>query len=73
MLGAFNIKYLPRTAVKVQVLTDLVEEFTKEQEQVGSEEVEVHEEGLRVNAVSSQQTWQFFVAGQLNKRARGLE
>ena len=29
ILGAFNIKYMPHTSVKGQVLTDLVAEFTK--------------------------------------------
>ena len=30
MLGAFDVKYMPRTAVKGQVLADLVAEFTEE-------------------------------------------
>ena len=29
MLGAFDIKYIPRTAVKGQVLANLVSEFTE--------------------------------------------
>ena len=29
ILGAFDIKYMPRTSVKGQVLTDLVAEFTE--------------------------------------------
>ena len=29
MLGAFNVKYMPRTTVKGQVLVDLVAEFTR--------------------------------------------
>ena len=29
ILGAFDIKYMPRTSVKEQVLADLVAEFTK--------------------------------------------
>ena len=29
ILGAFNIKYMPRTSVKGQVLADLVAEFTE--------------------------------------------
>ena len=29
ILGAFDIKYMPRTSIKGQVLTDLVAEFTK--------------------------------------------
>jgi len=54
MLGTFDIRYLPRTVVKGQVLADLVAELTEEQEQASSEEVGTHEIGLRVNAVSSQ-------------------
>ena len=30
-LGAFDIKYMPRTSIKGQVLTDLVAEFTEPQ------------------------------------------
>ena len=30
MLGAFDIKYLPRTTVKGQVLADFVVEFTED-------------------------------------------
>ena len=29
ILGAFDIKYIPRTSIKEQVLTDLVAEFTE--------------------------------------------
>ena len=29
ILGAFNIKYMPRTSIKGQVLTDLVAEFAE--------------------------------------------
>ena len=29
ILGAFNIKYMPHTSVKGQVLTNLVAEFTE--------------------------------------------
>ena len=28
-MGAFDIKYMPRTSIKGQVLADLVAEFTK--------------------------------------------
>ena len=31
ILGAFDIKYIPRTSIKGQVLTDLVAEFTEPQ------------------------------------------
>ena len=29
ILGAFNVKYMPRTSVKSQVLTDLAAEFAE--------------------------------------------
>ena len=39
ILGAFDIKYMPRTSVKGQVLTDLVAEFAEclEEEEMGNE------------------------------------
>ena len=51
-LGAFDIKYMPRTSVKGQVLADLVVEFTE-----SAIEVEVKEhrlEGKQVLAISLQ-------------------
>lgn len=54
MLSTFDIRYLPRTVVKGQVLAYLVAEFIEEQEQASSEEVGTPEIGLRVNAISSQ-------------------
>ena len=35
ILGAFDIKYMPRTFVKGQVLTDLVAEFAELPEEIG--------------------------------------
>ena len=39
ILGTFDIKYMPRTSVKGQVLTDLVAEFTEPslEEEVGAQ------------------------------------
>ena len=37
-MGAYDIKYMPRTIVKGQVLADLVAEFTKSPIVVGVEE-----------------------------------
>ena len=53
ILGAFDIRYLPRTTVKGQVLAGLVSEFNKELDQAGPEEVEMPKEGLRINLVST--------------------
>lgn len=68
MPGAFDIRHLPLTAMKGQVLVDLVAKFTKELDYAGPEEVGMPEEGLRVNVVSFQQTWKSFVDGATNQR-----
>ena len=51
MLGAFDIKYLPRTIVKGKVLADLVAEFIEKLDQTSPKEVGMLEEGLRINLV----------------------
>ena len=49
MLNAFDIKYLPRMAMKGQILADLVAEFTEE---LGdSKEGVKPEEALRLSSV----------------------
>ena len=53
MLSAFDIRYLPRTVVKGQVLVHLVAEFIEEVDQVNFEGVAMPEERLRVNMISS--------------------
>ena len=53
MLGAFNIRYLPRTAMKGQVLANLVAKITEELDQPDSREVGMLEEGVSVNTISS--------------------
>ena len=52
ILGAFDIKYMPRTSIKGQVLADLVAEFTEclEEMEGGSEKLD---EGL-IDVVSVQ-------------------
>ena len=49
-MEAFDIKYMPRTSVKGQVLTDLVSEFTEYPTRI---EVEGHRlEGQQVSVIS---------------------
>ena len=49
-MGAFDIKHMPRTSVKGQVLTDLVSEFTEYPTRI---EVEGHRlEGQQVSVIS---------------------
>ena len=61
ILGAFDIKYMPRTSVKGQVLTDLVAEFTEiPTEERGKEE---NTDGKSIGVISVQEplSWKVFV------------
>ena len=60
-------------AVKGQVLVDLIAEYTKELAQVGSKEVAMPEERLKINMISPQQTWQLFVNRAANKKGLGVQ
>ena len=63
MLGAFDIKYMPRTSIQGQVLVDLVAEFA---ESSTEEKVEKQDmDGKLVDMVSSQEpsSWKVYVDG----------
>ena len=67
ILGAFDIKYMPRTSVKGQVLADLVAEFAE------LLEAEVKRHGMdekSVGLISTQDTssWKVYVDGAANQR-----
>ena len=68
ILGDFDIKYMPRTSIKGQVLTDLVAEFA---ESLLEEEVERQnmDEKL-VGMVSLQEplSWRVYIDGVTNQR-----
>ena len=72
ILGAFDIKYMPRTSIKGQVLADLVAEFAKcpEEVEMGSETM-----GERLVSVASVQglpPWELYVDGAANQRGSGV-
>ena len=46
ILGAFDIKYMPHTSVRSQVLTDLVAEFAKCPEEIDVEQHEMDEKSV---------------------------
>ena len=72
ILGAFDIKYMPRTSIKGQVLTDLVAEFTeppiKELEAAGDIDEKL------VGTVSQYRlpTWEVYVDGASNQKGSGV-
>ena len=72
ILGAFDIKYMPRTSIKGQVLADLVAEFTEpEIEELPS--VGNMDEKL-VGMISQYRlpTWEVYVDGASNQKGLGI-
>ena len=72
ILGAFDIKYMPRTSVKGQVLADLVAEFAE-----FPEEIDVKQHGMDgklVGLISAQYPlpWKVYVDGVANQRGSGV-
>ena len=68
VLGAFNIKYMSRTSVKGQVLTDLVAEFAEPLlEEVAATQ---NMDGRSVGIISLQKPlfWKVYVDGVANQR-----
>ena len=72
ILGAFDIKYMPRTSIKGQVLADLVAEFSEPQiEELPS--VGNMDEKL-VGTISQYRlsTWEVYVDGASNQKGSGI-
>ena len=72
ILGAFDIKYMPRTSIKGQVLVDLVVEFAEcpEEMERGSEKLD---EGLiGVVSVQCPLPWELYVDGAANQQGSGV-
>lgn len=68
----FDIKYLPWTAIKGQVLADLVAEFTEGAE--GGENKEHDRAGKEVMVIlaSSSPYWELYVDGAANQKGSGI-
>ena len=72
VLGAFDIKYMPRTSIKGQVLADLVVEFIEPplEEVVATQNID----GKSVGTISLQEPlfWKVYVDGAANQRGSGV-
>ena len=73
ILGAFDIKYMPRTAVKGQVLVDLVAEFAepslKEEEGMQS----MDEKSVGPISLQGPTCWKVYVNGAANQKGSGRD
>ena len=72
ILGAFDIKYMPRTSVKGQVLADLVAEFAESPEEVEMEDESMDERLVGVASIQGLQPWELYVDGAANQRGSGV-
>ena len=72
MLEAFDIKYMPRTFVKSQVLADLVAEFTETL--VEEKEEEQNMDGKSVGTISVQKSlfWEVYFDAAANHKRSGV-
>ena len=72
ILGAFDIKYMPRTSIKGQVLADLVVEFTEcpEEVEMGSEVLVERLVGMA--SIQGLPPWELYVDEAANQRGSGV-
>ena len=72
ILGAFDIKYMPRTSVKGQVLADLVAEFTECPEEAEMGDKALDERLVGVASIQGLPPWELYVDGAANQRGSGV-
>ena len=66
ILGAFDIKYMPRTSVKSQVLADLVAEFAELPEKVEVKQHGMNEKSVGLISTQDTSSWKVYVNGTTN-------
>ena len=67
ILGAFDIKYMPRTSIKGQVLADLVAEFTECLKEMEGESKKLDERSIGVTSIQCTMPWELYVDGATNQ------
>ena len=72
ILGAFDIKYMPRISVKGQVLIDLVVEFAETPSEDELEERNMDEKLVSVISLQEPLPWMVYVDGAANYRGSGV-
>ena len=72
ILGALDIKYMPRTSIKGQVLADLVAEFAECPEEMDVENHNMGERSVGIVSVQCPMPWELYVDGAANQRGSGV-
>ncbi|XP_065627352.1 uncharacterized protein LOC136066629 [Quercus suber] len=72
ILGAFDIKYMPRISVNGQVLTDLVAEFTEPRLEEVKLTSDMDEKSVGMISQQGPSHWEAYVDGAANQRGSGV-
>ena len=72
ILEAFDIKYMPRTSVKGQVLIDLVAEFAETPLEERMEKQNMDEKSVGAISLQEPLSWKIYVDGIANHRGSGV-
>ena len=72
ILGAFDIKYMPRSSVKGQILADLIAEFTESPLENESNEHRMDEKSVGLIAAQEPLQWKVYVDGAANQKGFGV-
>ena len=72
ILGAFDIKYMPRTFIKGQVLADLMAEFAKPLIEIVTKQRDVGGKSIGVIFAPRTPCWKAYVDGTANQRGSGV-
>ena len=68
ILGAFDIKYMPQTSIKGQVLADLIAEFAEPPVEILTEQHGVEGKSIGMNSTSKPPCWKVYVDSAANQR-----
>ncbi|XP_075640542.1 uncharacterized protein LOC142612320 [Castanea sativa] len=72
ILGPFDIKYMPRTFIKGQVLADLVAEFAEPLLEENGERQNIDEKSVGMVSIQEPLAWKLYVDGASNQRGTGV-
>ena len=72
ILGAFDIKYMPRASVKCQILTDLVAEFAEGPTENESNKHRMDEKSVGLIVAQEPLQWKVYVDGAVNQKGYGV-
>ena len=73
ILGVFDIKYMPHTSIKGQVIADLVAKFAECPEKMNMEKHGMDEKSVGIVSVQCSTPWEVYVDGATNQRGSGVE